>query len=581
MKLINLQNLKNGSSLENFNINKKKENNTIEYVEKLNMKCESKVIKNPSKKFSLYKSNPEKQFIFSLLSELNTLEELFISNFIKEMKRKTENEIRKFFPMKKKEYEDRIKLILLKAEKELINNREILDNLKQKNLNLKNNLIMLKNQNRITNEELKESEISMKKLKEKYELYTQLKEIYDHFTYRFNYQLIAGNEKNSPGLNEEFKMNKKLLNEVEGELKEKKEQISQLKQKINNEEIHNLNTNYKLYNEFFDLERNYKKIEDNNKEKLLNIQQNINSNNLFVMENEKIQKSFISIFNLFYEGLNLERNLIKNPKNINLIKSDYTPRIFIIEELVNYIYLMLQNSTDESCFDLLKDIMSYINMFLREAGVDYYKIKYDPVLVVNIIEKNLNLYQNENDDLTENIKKIEKKIIQEKEFIRKLNNQIQKIKHISDELQISLKLSQFNNQENKNIRKSFSANTLKMQKNIKNIKKSKTNAEFENLNKKLETQIKEEKSPFFKVNLDNLINRINRLYFYRMNYKKYNEKSFDRYSSIMKRMNRKLNKLNKLKKNNQNCFSVESTITSNINKNIDNLILNIKKKLED
>ena len=71
----------------------------------------------------------------------------------------------------------------------------------------------------------------MKKLKEKCELYTQLKEIYDHFTHRFNYQLIAGNEKNSPGLNEEFKINKKLLNEVEGELKEKKEQISQLKQK--------------------------------------------------------------------------------------------------------------------------------------------------------------------------------------------------------------------------------------------------------------------------------------------------------------------------------------------------------------
>ena len=62
-----------------------------------------------------------------------------------------------------------------------------------------------------------------------------------------------------------------------------------------------------------------------------------------------------------------------------------------------------------------------------------------------------------------------------------------------------------------------------------------------------------------------------------MNYKKYNEKSFDRYSSIMKRMNRKLNKLNKLKKYNQNCFNVESIITSNINKNIDNLILNIKK----
>ena len=378
-----------------------------------------------------------------------------------------------------------------------------------------------------------------------------------------------------------IKNNKNLLNEVGEELKERKEQISQLKQKMNDEEILNLNTNYKLYNEFFGLERNYKKIEDKNKEILLNIQQNINSNNLFVMESEKIEKSFISIFNLFYEDLNLERNLIKNPKNINLQKSDYTPRIFIIEEIVNYIYLMLQNSTDESCFDLLKDIISYINMFLREAGVEYNKIKYDPILVVNIMEKHLKLIQNENDDLTEKIKQIKDKIFQEKESIRKLNNEIKIINHISDELQKTMKLNIFNNKQYKNMRKSFSANTFKSPKNMKNIKKSKTNVEFENLRKKFETQIKEEKTPFFKENLENLINRINKLYFYRMNYKKYNEKSFDRYSSIMKRMNRKFHKLKQLKEYNKNCFSVENTISSNINKNIDNLILNIKKKLED
>ena len=71
---------------------------------------------------------------------------------------------------------------------------------------------------------------------------------------------------------------------------------------------------------------------------------------------DKIYKSFISIFNLFYPELNLERNLIKNPKNINLIKSDYTPQTFVIEEVVNYIILMIVNSTDESCFELLKNI---------------------------------------------------------------------------------------------------------------------------------------------------------------------------------------------------------------------------------
>ena len=108
--------------------------------------------------------------------------------------------------------------------------------------------------------------------------------------------------------------------------------------------------------------------------------------------------------------MNLERNLIKNPKNIDLIKSDYTPKTFIIEEVVNYIYLMLQNSTEESCFELLKDIVSYIYMILRETGGGINKMKYDPVLAVNEIEKNLIAIQNENATISDNIINIEKKI---------------------------------------------------------------------------------------------------------------------------------------------------------------------------
>ena len=154
-------------------------------------------------------------------------------------------------------------------------------------------------------------------------------------------------------------------------------------------------------------------------------------------ENEKIQKCFISIFNLFYKDLNLERNLIKNPKNINLLRSDYTPKTFINEEVVNYIYLMLQNSTNESSFDLLKDIVSYIYMILRDTGIGFNKIKYDPVLAVNEIEKNFNSTLNENESLTKNIKNIKGKIIQENKIINKLNKQIQNIKNIEEEVKNS------------------------------------------------------------------------------------------------------------------------------------------------
>ena len=183
-----------------------------------------------------------------------------------------------------------------------------------------------------------------------------------------------------------------------------------------------------IYNEFFDIEKNNKIIETENKNKLYNIKQDINSNNSYTQEMDKIYKSFISIFNLFYPELNLERNLIKNPKNINLIKSDYTPQTFVIEEVVNYIILMIENSTDESCFELLKNIASYINMILREIGGGLNNMKFDPVLAINEIEKNMNLTQKENETLTENIKELENKIILENKSIQKLNEQIKNIK---------------------------------------------------------------------------------------------------------------------------------------------------------
>ena len=563
---------------QNNIIKKRRENNTMNYIEKLNLKCESKVINNPSEKFSLYKSNPQKQFMFSLFSELNSLEELFLSDFIKEMKRKTENEVRELFPKKKKEYEDRVKLLLQKAEKELINNKEIVTNLKHKNTELKNQIKMLKNENDITSKELKESEISIKKLNEKFELYSEFKKTYDLFCSGFNYQEKEDIENNIMDLKKEFIINKHLLDDVREELKEKKKQISELKQKMNEEEINNRNQNYKLYNEFFESEMKNKLIEDLNKKKLLTIKEDINSNILSVQENDKIQKSFISVYNLFHKNLNLERNLIKNPKNIDLIKSDYTPKTFMIEEVVNYIILMIHNSTDESCFNLLKNVISYIYMILREIGGGLNKMKYDPVKAINEIEKNMNSTLSENKSLTENIKELENKITQEYKAIRKLNKNTKNIKYIHEELQKAIKNIYFNNKKDKIIRKSFSDNNFKSNK-LRELKIDKTRNKFEDINTDLEknkNKIEEEKVPFNKESLDILINRINKLYFYRMKDKKYHEKEINRYSIVRRRMNQKFNKLKNIQKYKDNNFSVENTINSNINRNIDALITNIQ-----
>ena len=569
MKLKNINNFRKEFSKDDI-INKKRETKTIDYIEKLNLKCESNVIKNPSEKFKLYKSNPVKQFFFSLFSELDALEKLFISNFIKEMKRKTENEIRDFFPKKKKEYEDRIELILTKAKKEIISNQDVIKNLKEKNSKLNNKLMMMKNQNEMINEELKEAEISIKMLNEKNKLYLELQNSYEHFAPGFKYKEKDNNIKNNLDIPKEFKINKDILDDVREELKEKKNQISKLKQEMIQEENNNRNNNYQLYNEFFDLDENNNIIEEQNKKKLLSIKEDINTNKLIIKENDNIQKIFISVFNLFYKNLNLERNLIKNAKNINLIKTDYTPKIFNLEEVVNYIYLMIYNSKDESCFDLLKDIVSYIYMILRDIGGGLHNNKYDPVVAVNEIEKNLISIQNENELLSEKINDIKNQIIDENESIKKLNKQIENINKINEELQKAIKFVNVNSKDNKNIRKSFSATSFKYNKN---------KMKFQKLNKKLEKQIENEKVPYFKDNLDNLINRINRLYFHRIKEKKFIENySYDRYSNVKRRMNKKINKLKKLKNYNRNFFTVENTLSSNINRNIDTLILNIQKK---
>ena len=571
MKSISLQNLTYDK------INSKLENNTKEYIEKLNLKCESNVIKNPNQLFSLYKSNEIKQFMFSLFSELNSLEEFFMSNFIKEMKNKSDVEVRGFFPQKKKEYKDRINLILEKAKKELISNKNLIEKLKQKNIELKNDVNILKNQKNIINEELLDKDITIKILNDKYKIYCQIKNIFDNFSYGFNYEEKKTMEQNILDVKNQFYLNKNLIEEVSEELKERKNKIKELKQNMIQEDIEYRNSIYELYDKLSYLEQNNKQNEKQNKKKLLSLKHDINLNKELIKEYEKFQKCFISIFNLLQGKLNLERNIIKTHKNFDLIKSDYTPKIYNIEELVNYMNLMLIDSNEETSSSLLREIVSYIHMMLREKNIDLIKAEYDPVKSIIEIEKNLILSQKENEALNEKISNFQNKIINEKKNIKRLNEQIKNIKKMHDELQKTLK-EKYNNKKYKKIRKSFSANILKPSQNIQDLKKDKNETNINLIKNKFNEQEEEDKEPFFKNNLENLIDRINKLYFGRVRNKKLNENELDVFSTIKNRIQKKLHKLDILRKNNKNYFTVENNINTNINRNIDKLIFDIEKK---
>ena len=239
---------------------------------------------------------------------------------------------------------------------------------------------------------------------------------------------------------------------------------------------------------------------------------------------------------------------------------------------------MLQNSTDESCFNLLKGIVSYINMILREIGGGLNKKKYDPIVSVNEIEKYFKSIQKENENLTESIKTIENKIIQENILIKKLNEKIKNIKNIQEEIKNEINNIYINNKKERMIKKSLSANILKISDNIKNIKENKKPIRFDDTKKIFEMKNEEEKIPYYKESLEILMNRINSLYFYEINDRKYKRKNLDIYEKAHRRINRKLNKLKLIQKHDGNYFTVENTITNNINRNIENLIFNIQKK---
>ena len=85
----------------------------------------------------------EKKLILSHYSELDHLEQKFTELFIQDTKKKTEKEIRATLSQKKIDYENRIKLVLAKAEKEVITYNDKYKTLEKKNLELKNKIKML------------------------------------------------------------------------------------------------------------------------------------------------------------------------------------------------------------------------------------------------------------------------------------------------------------------------------------------------------------------------------------------------------------------------------------------------------
>ena len=534
-------------------------NNIINAIEKLNI-------------------NKTKKFFPSLISELNLLENIFKKKFLEEIKDKKEDELKLIIPKKKIEYENNVKLVLAKAEKELSLYIDHLKNIQKNNSVLKNdkNMLVLQKERLIL--DIREAELSIEKINKKYELLSKLRPYYESLAFEFNIKDkdINLNGKNIFNIKDNFEQRKNHVNDLQKKIDLKNDELIKLKDKIKNEEIMNVNSNRKLYNYFIEMEQKDKKEEEKYKEQIINIKQNIDYHKIIQKENQKVLNNFISIYNLLYDKLNLQRDIIENPKNIDLKINDYTPQTYIYDEIMNYIDLMLANSNEESCGKLLREIASYANMILREENPQFNTYKYDPVKTVQLIEKYLNKIKEENKSLNNEIEKIMEENESENKSICKLNKQIKQINNMYDILNNNIKsIYTSDNYKDKKIKKCLSHN------NINENEKDKDNdivnsKRFIYLRKYLEA--KKNKKIEFSASAHNFIGHINRLFFYK-NQIDIKPKDIGIYVNAHKRMKNKFFKLKKLKENKNKYKTVENALIYNVNENIDKLIFKIHKEI--
>ena len=341
----------------------------------------------------------------------------------------------------------------------------------------------------------------------------------------------------------------------------------------------------------------------------------LSSNQILKNENIKLHNMLISIYNELYPKLNLERDIIMNAgPDLELMESDIVPRTYDMDEVIRYINLMIKNGTEATNGSLLREIIAYSNMMLR--NVKNQGTNFDPAIVIKEIiklikeddEQEINL-QNKIDVLKAEQENDEKKIKELENQIKKINKAYDKIHNKVSQLLIG-KNKKIEKKNKKKINNEKNRTSVKFKDNIK-IKENDNN--FKRLDKHLYTDIKEEdieeavkinesinkKFEYYKKNkkykpsippviyandyengTKNLVDFANRLFFYKVKSKteplnnKVNVHTFER-------IDKKFDKLKKIQKSGYKYVPLVNQVENKLNDNLGKVIYNIQKEDED
>ena len=531
------------------------------------------------------------------LEELDFLRNIYINQFIEESLKRNDMNAKNFIPTHTKNFKEKVGLIIKKAEEEYKSYKQKLESIQLKNNELKRNINIVESHKNILFNQLQDAEESISKINKKYNIFNELKPYYNDLITEFNIDPTTYKPKKKL-LSDDIRQRRKEAGKFSEEINKAREKIREIIEKKKVEDLNNRKTNEKISSDLKEVEIKNRNIEEEYNKKFSKLKEEISFSYEFKEENFLLRNTLVSIFNLFYDKLYLERDLNKNPKGIDLAKEDYTPKTYDTNEIIKYIYLMLKNSTEDSTGLLLREIVSYCNMMLRDTQKGPDKVYYEPISTVKQIEKLITKIEIQNKDLKDKINTYTKINEENQNVINNLLKEINRVEKMSEILHNRMRDHYKQNQKEKLIKKeNYNTFDGKDKKLIKKEQKRETNKiyDFQNIinkNKILEKKfmkikakldkqkdVIEDKNKNIKTDysqgIGELVAHTNRLFFYRTNlYIK--PKEVNLYMKAYKRMKKKLKNLKKVEPNKNNYISLENVVFNTVNGRINNLIGGLK-----
>lgn len=410
------------------------ENNTINYTKNTNELYKDKLIKikkeleeiSPSHIIKdaiqcAEKNRDEKASTYKKNAFLQLTKSHAVQRFLENIKGKSVIDTIAEFNKKTDEYNADMQVILNKTQKENNQYKMQYQSVLDQNIFLREEKKLLSLEYNKLENKLHNSETEINKLQARFALFKNFKELFDVLFNEFpNLSPIE--------IMEDIKVRKRegaiivtdynnALEMIEGLKNQLAEQTSKTRQQVES-----------LTKRAYQIEENYKEKINKYETTIIQLNNDLSQYKHHMEENQKINNSLYSIYNLLIETLSLNRE-IKVNEALDIKEEDFRVDMLNKEEIIRYVKIMIKSFHFSSSDKLLRETIAYANMMVRTFMQDKINKRFSPVEVFTEIKRLLETKHDRNLQLKQdciglketisNLEKKNKKLLSIIETLRK------------------------------------------------------------------------------------------------------------------------------------------------------------------